>query len=249
MVYRLIRVLIAVPILRMLLRPRVRGLANVPRTGPVILAGNHVSLLDPVLLSTVVSRPISYVVKAEYFTAPGPAGRALAGFFRAIHQVPVDRSGGPAADAALRTAATLLARGEAFGIFPEGTRSPDGLLHRGRTGVARIALATGAPVVPVGLIGTADVLARGSLRIRLGRPEIRFGPALIYDADADAGGAGFDRVRIREVTDEIMAAIGVLSGQSSSPLDAREVGPSGPDSPADAPVAPEAGTGQRARRG
>ena len=214
MIYRLIRLLIAVPVLRTLLRPRVLGLANVPKTGPVILAANHLSLLDPVLLSAIVKRPISYVVKSEYFTAPGMSGRAQAAFFRALHQVPVDRSGGDAADPALRTAEVLLARGEAFGIFPEGTRSPDGLLHRGRTGVARIALATGAPVIPVGLIGTAQVMSPGSLRVRGGRPEVHFGAPLLFgsvvvptgEPDAEPG-------RVRAVTDQVMAAIAELSGQ------------------------------------
>lgn len=242
MVYRLIRVLIAIPVLRALLRPRVRGLEHVPRAGPVILAANHLSLLDPVLLSTVVFRPISYVVKSEYFTGTGPGGRAVAAFFRAIHQVPVDRSGGRAADAALRTAAALLARGEVFGIFPEGTRSPDGLLHRGRTGVARIALATGAPVVPVGLVGTAQVLARGSARVRPGRPEVRFGPALVFGSEPDTPRSGQDRARA--VTEEIMAAIAALSGQPSSRVDAQEA-----RSAADAQAVRDTGAAQRSNPG
>ncbi len=240
MVYRLIRLLIAVPVIRLLIRPRVRGRANVPRTGPVILVANHLSLADPVLLSTVVTRPISYVVKSEYFTGPGVLGRLSASFFLSLHQVPVDRSGGTAADAALASARVLLAAGEVFGIFPEGTRSPDGLLHRGRTGVARVALATGAPVVPVGLVGTDRVLASPSTRIaphpgrvrpystrlrphstrlRLGRPEIRFGTPLVFGPESTP-----DRERLREVTEQVMAAVGALSGQERSDLDARDVG-------------------------
>lgn len=219
MAYRLIRLLIAVPVIRLLVRPRVRERANVPRTGPVILAANHLSLADPVLLSTVVTRPISYVVKSEYFTGPGVLGRLSASFFLSLHQVPVDRSGGTAADAALASARALLAAGEVFGIFPEGTRSPDGRLHRGRTGVARVALASGAPVVPVGLVGTDRVLAPHSTRRWLGRPEIRFGTPLVFGPESNP-----DRQRLREVTEQVMAAVGALSGQERSDLDARDVG-------------------------
>lgn len=226
MVYRLIRLLIAVPVIRLLVRPRVRGRANVPRTGPVILVANHLSLADPVLLSTVVARPISYVVKSEYFTGPGVLGRVSEAFFLSLHQVPVDRSGGSAADAALSTARVLLEAGEVFGIFPEGTRSPDGLLHRGRTGVARVALATGAPVVPVGLVGTDRVLAPHSTRLRLASPEIRFGTPMVFGPETDPG-----RERLREVTDQVMAAVADLSGQQRSDLDARDV-TTGSDPPA-----------------
>lgn len=218
MVYRLIRLLIAVPVIRLLVRPRVRGIVHVPRTGPVILVANHLSLADPVLLSTVVTRPISYVVKSEYFTAPGVLGRISEAFFLSLHQVPVDRSGGSAADSALATARTLLEAGEVFGIFPEGTRSPDGLLHRGRTGVARVALATGAPVVPVGLVGTDRVLAPHSARLRLSSPEIRFGAPVVFAPETDP-----DRERLREVTEQLMAAVAALSGQERSDLDARDV--------------------------
>ncbi len=220
MVYRLIRLLIAVPVIRLLVRPRVRGRANVPRTGPVILVANHLSLADPVLLSTVVARPISYVVKSEYFTGPGVLGRVSEAFFLSLHQVPVDRSGGSAADSA------LLEAGGVFGIFPEGTRSPDGLLHRGRTGVARVALATGAPVVPVGLVGTDRVLAPHSTRLRLASPEIRFGTPMVFGPETDPG-----RERLREVTDQVMAAVADLSGQQRSDLDARDV-TTGSDPPA-----------------
>lgn len=217
MLYRLIRGLVAVPVIRLLVHPRVEGLANVPARGPVILAGNHVSLFDPVLVSTVVTRPIGYIVKAEFFTGTGRRGRATGAFFRGLDQLPVDRAGGSAAAAALVAAQRLLAAGEVFGIFPEGTRSPDGLLHRGRTGIARIALATGAPVVPVGLVGTDQVLAPGSSRVRLHRPTIRFGEPLVFAPESAA-----DHDRLRAVTDEVMAAIAELSGQQRSDLDARD---------------------------
>ena len=217
MLYRLIRGLLAVPVVHLLVRPRVEGLANVPRRGPVILAANHLSLIDPVLVSTVVARPINYVVKSEFFTGTGPRGRATGAFFRGIHQLPVDRSGGTASAAALTAAEQLLAAGEAFGIFPEGTRSPDGLLHRGRTGVARIALATGAPVVPVGLVGTDRVLAPRSSRIRLYRPTLRFGSPLVFPPEP-----GADRERLYAVTDEVMAAIAAMSGQQRDARNARD---------------------------
>ena len=216
MVYRLIRFVVAIPLFALLVRPRVEGLERVPRTGPVILAANHLSLVDPVLLSAVVPRPVTYVAKAEWWTRPGLRGRAMGRFMTAIHQVPIDRSGGRAADSALAAARGVLAAGGVFGIFPEGTRSPDGLLHRGRTGVARIALATGVPVVPVGLVGTGQLLAPGSARFRRVRPTVRFGEPVVVAAEPAAG-----QVRAREVTDQVMAAVAALSGQRYSGTDPR----------------------------
>lgn len=218
MFYRFLRFFIGIPVFAVLFRPRVIGLDRVPRTGPVILAANHLSLVDPVLLSAIVPRPVTYVAKAEWWTRPGLRGRATAALMTGIHQVPIDRSGGRAARGALAAAAVVLADGGVFGIFPEGTRSPDGLLHRGRTGVARIALAGGVAVVPVGIVGTDAIMAPGSTRIRRARPTVLFGEPIRVTADPSAG-----QVAARELTDRIMDAIRGLSGQQGDDSDARVV--------------------------
>jgi 1-acyl-sn-glycerol-3-phosphate acyltransferase len=202
--------LVAGPPLQLIYRPAVEGLEHVPATGPAIIAGNHLSVSDHLFVPLVVSRRVLYLAKSDYFTAGGPLGRAKAAFFTALGHVPVDRSSGRGGLAAIQTARELLSRGELLGIYPEGTRSPDGRLYRGRVGVARLWLETGVPLVPCGVIGTDVVQPPGQ---RIPRPHpvlVRFGPPLdpsAYD------GARRDGLLYRRVTDDIMAAIRALSGQ------------------------------------
>ncbi|RSN69431.1 MULTISPECIES: lysophospholipid acyltransferase family protein [Actinomadura] len=210
LIYPVTKHLLLGPAMRVAFLPRVRGLGHVPRRGPVILAANHLAVLDSFVLPLMVPRRVHFLGKQEYFTAAGPRGRATAAFFRGLGAIAVDRSGGRAALAALDASARVLERGGVFAIHPEGTRSPDGRLYRGRTGVARLALRTGAPVVPVAIEGTDRVQPRGRAVPRPGRIALRFGAPLRFagrDAGTPRGRAA------REVTDEIMAAIRDLSGQ------------------------------------
>jgi 1-acyl-sn-glycerol-3-phosphate acyltransferase len=195
---------ILTPILRVCYRVRVEGREHVPASGPVILAANHRSFLDSIFIPLVVRRRVTFVAKAEYFDDPKTAW-----FFRAVGQIPIRRSGGSASDGALAAAGDVLAHGGVFGIYPEGTRTRDGYLHRGRTGVARLALATGAPIVPVGLVGTDECQPTDRLLPRLFRTVwIRFGPPI----EAARGRGGDDRLRLRQITDELMYEIHDLSG-------------------------------------
>lgn len=157
MLYWTLRNVALGPALRAMYRPTVHGLHHVPRNGPAIIAANHSSFFDSIALPMVVPRQLRYPAKAEYFNQPGLKGRAMAAFFRAVGQIPTDRSGGRASLAALGEAEQVLKDGNLLGIYPEGTRSPDGRLYRGRTGVVRLALATGSPVVPVGLVGVDEI--------------------------------------------------------------------------------------------
>jgi len=207
--YEVIRRTIA-PVARLVYAPTVVGLANVPRHGPVILAGNHLSFIDSVVIPLVARRQVAFLAKSEYFRGGSPKQRLAGSLLGALGHVPVDRGKGRAALAALDVATEVLDRGGAFGIYPEGTRSLDGRLHRGHTGVAQLTLTTGAPVVPLALIGTDAMLPVGA-RIPRRRPiTVRFGTPLDfsrYDGLADS-----PAVR-RSVTDEIMYAILELSGQ------------------------------------
>ncbi|QFG26823.1 1-acyl-sn-glycerol-3-phosphate acyltransferase [Actinomadura sp. WMMB 499] len=210
MIYPLTKHVVLGPAMRVAFRPRVHGLGHVPRQGPVILAANHLAVLDSFVVPLMVPRRVHFLGKQEYFTGPGPRGRATAVFFRSLGAIAVDRSGGRAALDALDASARVLERGGAFAIHPEGTRSPDGRLYRGRTGVARLAMRTGAPVVPIAIEGTDRVQPRGRAVPRPGRIGLRIGAPLRF-AGRDAG---VPRGRAaREVTDEIMTAIRELSGQ------------------------------------
>jgi 1-acyl-sn-glycerol-3-phosphate acyltransferase len=212
--YRLAR-LVLVTTFRLIWRPEVVGLNNIPSTGPVIIASNHLSFSDSVVVPMLVPRRVTFLAKSEYFTTSGVRGRLMAGFFTAIGAVPIRRTGrrDDSLDA-LTTAQEILEEGQAFALYPEGTRSRDGGLYRGRTGVASLALAAQAPVVPVALRGTEKLQPIGSRLPRLCRVRVSFAPPVDpapYQARLDAGeGAG--RVR-RELTDEIMDAIGAMSGQ------------------------------------
>ncbi|WP_432487440.1 lysophospholipid acyltransferase family protein [Kineococcus sp. SYSU DK018] len=210
MLYWLIKRLLAEPVLTPVLRPWVRGAENVPASGPAILASNHLSVADTVLLPTVLRRRVTFIAKAEMFTAAGVRGRLSAGLLRGVGQLPVDRSGGRASAAAIDAAVEVLGRGEVLGIYPEGTRSPDGRLYRGRTGVARIALRSGAPVLPVAMVGTGELMPRGRLVPRVRRVGVVIGEPL--DLSRYAGRAD-DQFVVRSVTDEIMAAVQRLSRQ------------------------------------
>ncbi|WP_432511901.1 lysophospholipid acyltransferase family protein [Kineococcus sp. SYSU DK001] len=205
-----IKLLVAEPLVTAVFRPWVRGLENVPATGPAILASNHLSAADTVLLPTVVRRRVTFIAKADLFRGKGVRGRLTAGLMHGIGQLPVDRSGGRASSAAIDSAVQVLRDGELFGIYPEGTRSRDGRLHRGRTGVARIALRSGAPVVPVAMIGTEDLLPSGRLLPRVRRVGVVIGEPLDFSRYA---GREDDQFVVRSVTDEVMAAIQQLSRQ------------------------------------
>jgi 1-acyl-sn-glycerol-3-phosphate acyltransferase len=198
------------PVIRVASRPVVEGLDNVPKHGPVILASNHLSFADNIVIPVLVPRKVTFLAKAEYFEGRGLKGLLSRWFFSGLGHVPVQRGRGRAAQEALDTARGVLAAGGAFGIYPEGTRSRDGRLHRGRTGVARLALTTGAPVVPVAVIGTNRLQPIGARLPRPHRIKVRFGRPLNfsrYDGMADS------LLIHRTVTDEIMYAILELSGQ------------------------------------
>jgi 1-acyl-sn-glycerol-3-phosphate acyltransferase len=195
------------PIFRLLWRIDVEGLDTIPPRGPVILAPNHVAFCDSLFMPLVVRRRVTFVAKAEYFDS-----WKTAWFFRAVGQIPMRREGGSASERALATAKEVLTDGGVLGIYPEGTRSPDGRLYRGHTGVARLAIGCGVTVIPVGLVGTTDVQPR---RARLMRPfrtvTIRFGPPL--DLARFEGASAGDPLALRTATDELMFEIRRLTGQ------------------------------------
>jgi 1-acyl-sn-glycerol-3-phosphate acyltransferase len=198
------------PVARALWRPKVEGIAHLPLTGPVIVASNHLSFADSMVIPIVTPRRVVFLAKEDYFTGTGIKGAAIRGWFEGMGMVPVDRDDTKAALASLDVALEVLGRGEAFGIYPEGTRSRDGRLYRGRTGVAHLALTSGAPVVPVGLTGTEHIQPVGATLPRLADVTVRFGPPMTF-ADRVAGRPP-GRAR-RLVTDEVMDAIAGLSGQ------------------------------------
>ncbi len=210
MFYWLLRQVILGPLLRLFFRPWVEGLENVPEDGPVILASNHLSFSDSVFLPLVVPRHITFLAKSEYFTGTGVKGRLKAFFFKSIGQVPIDRSGGSASQAAIDTGRRVLDEGSLLGIYPEGTRSPDGQLYRGRTGVARMALETGVRVIPVAMIDTDKIQPPGKVFPKIMRVGIKIGRPLDFSRYAGMEG---DRFVLRSITDEIMYELMTLSGQ------------------------------------
>lgn len=201
------------PVAKAVWRPDVRGLHHVPSSGPVILASNHLSFVDSVVIPIVVPRKVVFLAKSDYFTGSGVKGKLSKAWFEGLGMLPVDRDDSAAAMGSLVTALEVLGRGEAFGIYPEGTRSRDGRLYRGRTGVAHLALTSGAPVVPVGLTGTERLQPIGSRLPRLARVTVAFGPAITVEREYDGVAPGKAR---RDLTDRIMAAIGELSGQEQA---------------------------------
>lgn len=209
MLYRILEVTLA-PALRAVYRPQITGGSHVPSSGPVILAANHVSFADEFFTPLGARRQVVYFAKAEYFTTPGLRGRATAAFFRACGHVPVERGDTRSAAAVIDIGVDVLADGRALGIFPEGTRSPDGRLHKFRTGVARLALRSGAPVVPVGLVGTREVQPPDSRRWHRAPVEVHFGEPLEFGHLVAQERSA--RV-LREVTETIREQVQVLSGQ------------------------------------
>jgi 1-acyl-sn-glycerol-3-phosphate acyltransferase len=198
------------PVARAVWRPTVTGLENVPSSGGVILASNHLSFADSVVIPCVVPRKVVFLAKSDYFTGSGVKGALSRAWFEGLGMLPVDRDDRKAALASLDTALEVLGRGEAFGIYPEGTRSRDGRLYRGRTGVAHLALTAGVPVVPVGLRGTENLQPVGSSLPKLVPISVTFGEPIDFAGRFDGVPSGRAR---REATDEIMAAIQRLSGQ------------------------------------
>ncbi|WP_079662880.1 lysophospholipid acyltransferase family protein [Streptomyces sp. 3214.6] len=198
--------------LKVTFRPWVEGLENIPAEGPAILASNHLSFSDSFFLPAVLDRKVTFIAKAEYFTTPGVKGRLTAAFFKGVGQLPVDRSGARGAgEAAVKSGIEVLERGELFGIYPEGTRSPDGRLYRGKPGgLARVALATGAPVIPVAMIDTEKIQPPGKVLPKVMRPGIRIGRPLDFSRYQ---GMDHDRFVLRALTDEVMYEIMKLSGQ------------------------------------
>ncbi|CAB5056329.1 unannotated protein [freshwater metagenome] len=188
-------------------RPKVKGLRNVPAKGPVIIASNHLSFSDSIFMPLVVPRKVTFLAKSEYFTSPGPKGLLKKVTFKALGQVPVDRSGGRRSEAALITGLQVLAEGKCLGIYPEGTRSPDGRLYKGRTGIARLAIESGAPVIPVAMSNTDKIQPTGQVIPNLHRVGMVFGEAMYFDGDST------DLQYLRTVTDQIVAKIAEMSGQ------------------------------------
>ncbi|MET8803650.1 lysophospholipid acyltransferase family protein [Streptomyces sp. NPDC004546] len=210
MFYYLLKYVLLGPLLRLVFRPRIEGLENVPESGPAIVAGNHLSFSDHFLMPAMLRRRITFLAKAEYFTGPGLKGRLTAFFFRSAGQIPVDRSGKDAGQAAIREGLKVLGRGELLGIYPEGTRSHDGRLYKGKVGVAVMALKAGVPVVPCAMIGTFEAQPPGKVIPNVHPVTIRFGKPLDFSRYA---GMEQEKAILRAVTDEIMYAILVLSEQ------------------------------------
>nr|WP_237466683.1 lysophospholipid acyltransferase family protein [Leucobacter chromiireducens] len=194
----------------MFYRPWVEGAENIPATGPVIIVGNHLSVVDSFFLPVMIDRRIYFLAKSDYFTGKGLKGWAVKTFMTAVGQLPIDRSGGKASEASLNTALGVLDRGDVLGIYPEGTRSPDARLYRGRTGVARMVLESGATVVPAVMIDTEKAMPIGAKIPKIRRIGTVIGKPLDFSRFA---GMSADRFVLRSVTDEIMLEIQRLSGQ------------------------------------
>ncbi|MBD3784876.1 MAG: 1-acyl-sn-glycerol-3-phosphate acyltransferase [Micrococcales bacterium] len=201
--------LVIAPTAKLLWRPTVTGAGNVPRTGGVIFASNHLSFIDSFAIPIVAPRPVSFLAKSDYFTGSGFGGMVRRGFFEAIESIPVDRHSSRAAQESLDSALEVLRAGRAFGIYPEGTRSRDGRLYKGRTGVAWLALTAGVPVVPVGLVGTDAVQPVGSSFPKLAKVRVSFGRPISPEPYA---GMPAGKAR-RLLTDAVMDAIAGLTGQ------------------------------------
>ena len=214
MEYRVSR-LVAGPVLRALAPTKVIGSEHIPATGPAILASNHLSVIDSVYLPLMVSRPVTFAAKSEYFTGTRPRDRVVGAYLRSTNQLSTDRAGARAAQEMLDAAVERLKSGQLFGIYPEGTRSPDGRLYRGRTGVGYLVLHSAAPVIPVAMVGTNHIMPPGRRIPRPGRIEIRIGEPLTFDEFRDQPAGARQR---RAITDEVVQAIHKLSGQEFVPM-------------------------------
>jgi len=209
-VYWVLKNVLLGPVITKIFRPIHEGTENVPDQGAAIIASNHLSFADWLFTPLAVDRRITFVAKSDYFTRAGLKGWAQKRFFAGTGQVPIDRSGGRASESALRAGLKVLQRGELFGIYPEGTRSHDGRLYKGRTGVARLALLSGAPVIPSAIIGTDIIAPPGKIITKIVSPTVKFGQSLDFSR---YHGMSEDRFILRSITDEIMYAIMELSGQ------------------------------------
>ncbi|MBD0743901.1 1-acyl-sn-glycerol-3-phosphate acyltransferase [Streptomyces sp. CBMA152] len=210
MLYYVLKYVLLGPLLRLLFRPRIEGLEHIPQDGPAIVAGNHLSFSDHFLMPVMLKRRITFLAKQEYFTGPGIKGRLTAAFFRAIGQIPVDRSGKEAGQAAIREGLGVLAKDELLGIYPEGTRSHDGRLYKGKVGVAVMALRAQVPVIPCAMVGTFEIQPPGQVMPKIRRVTIRFGEPLDFSRYL---GMENEKAVLRAVTDELMYKILELSGQ------------------------------------
>ncbi|MCF8535600.1 MAG: 1-acyl-sn-glycerol-3-phosphate acyltransferase [Rhodoluna sp.] len=210
MAYFILKNLILGPLLRLVFRPWVRGMENIPSSGAAILASNHLSFSDSIFLPLQSRRPVVFLAKSEYFTGKGVKGALVRWFFKATGQLSIDRSGGKASEASLNTGLSVLSQGMVLGIYPEGTRSPDGKLYRGRTGIARMALESKVSVIPVAMIDTEKVQPIGKRFPRIRRVGIVVGAPLDFSRFDGMEG---DRIVLRAITDEIMYELAKLSGQ------------------------------------
>lgn len=213
MFYWLVKNLVLGPLLMRVFRPWVKGMENVPTSGAAILASNHLSFVDSIFLPLVLKRPVTFLAKAEYFTGKGIKGWLTRQFFIATGQIPIDRSGGKASEDSLNTGLRVLSEGKLLGIYPEGTRSPDAKLYRGRTGIARMVLEAKVPIIPVAMIDTDKVMPIGSKLPSVKRVGVLFGQPLDFSR---FDGYENDRFVLRAITDEIMVEIHNLSGQEYS---------------------------------
>lgn len=210
MFYWILKYLVIGPVLKAVFRPWITGAEHVPKHGAAILASNHLSVVDSIFLPLMLDRTMSFLAKSEYFTGKGLKGWATKWFMKGTGQIPIDRSGGSASEAALNTALQVIGRGDLLGIYPEGTRSPDGRLYKGRTGLARMALVAKVPVIPVVMVDTETMLPIGSSMPRIMRVGMVVGEPLDFSRYE---GLEDDRFVLRSVTDEIMVALQQLGGQ------------------------------------
>lgn len=211
MLYFVMKNVLLGPVLRLFFRPQAEGLENIPRTGGAILASNHLAVSDSFFMPLVIpARKVTFIAKMEYFTGTGVKGTLKRWFFTGMGQIPMDRTGGSAAQASLDTGIRLLREGHLLGIYPEGTRSPDGRLYKGKTGIARIALDAGVPIIPVVMVGTDIANPIGSKMWKPTKIRVKFGEPLSFKRYEGMAG---DRFIERSITDEVMYALMELSGQ------------------------------------
>jgi 1-acyl-sn-glycerol-3-phosphate acyltransferase len=210
MFYWFMKNLVAGPIIKTVFRPWISGVENIPKTGGVILASNHLSFIDSIFLPLLIDRRIYFLAKSDYFTGRGLRGWAVKSFLLGTGMLPIDRSGGKASEASLNTGLGVLVKGDVLGIYPEGTRSPDGKMYRGRTGVARMILEAHVPVVPVAMIDTEKVMPIGTKIPKVRRIGVIFGEPLDFSRFEGMEG---DRFILRSITDEIMYELSRISGQ------------------------------------
>ena len=229
MFYWLMKYIVIGPLLKAIFRPWIVGRKNVPVEGASILASNHLSFIDSVFLPLMIDRPMSFLAKSDYFTGKGLKGWATRMFMKGTGQIPIDRTGGKASEASLNTGLQVLGRGDLLGIYPEGTRSPDGRLYRGRTGLARMALEAHVPVIPVVMVDTDTVMPIGRRLPHIGRVGMVLGEPLDFSRFAGMEG---DRYILRSVTDEIMVALQRLGEQTYDDVYASSVKNRLPASPA-----------------